>query len=87
MAFKLPGLGSGDKKPTSTDMASDLTTIMESSGTPKPRPSSRAATAGQPSAGSVLQSLTAVFILLVAVTIGLLVFQGRESAKLTSDTS
>ncbi len=83
MAFKLPGLGSGDKKPTSTDMASDLTTIMESSGTPKPRPSARAATAGQPSAGSGLQSLTAVFILLVAVTIGLLVFQGRESAKST----
>ena len=84
MAFKLPGLGSGDKKAASTDMASDLTTIMESSAAPKPRPSARAAASGQaPAASGGIQSLTVVFILLVALTIGLLVFQGRESARNT----
>nr|MBL8456275.1 type IV pili methyl-accepting chemotaxis transducer N-terminal domain-containing protein [Zoogloeaceae bacterium] len=84
MDSKLPGSGLGVKDTAQDAPASDLT-ILESDTTSKPaqpKPSPAA-----PAQGGRIQSLTALFVVLVAVTIGLLAYQARESARATAFVS
>jgi len=84
MDSKLPGSGLGVKDTAQDAPASDLT-ILESDTTCKPaqpKPSPAA-----PAQGGRIQSLTALFVVLVAVTIGLLAYQARESARATAFVS
>ena len=74
--------------PASTEMASDIT-VME--GTPSAaqgsKPKTEPKTTVISEGGSGLQGLTILFVLLLAATIGLLVYQGRESAQTTIHVS
>lgn len=84
MDSKLPGSGLGVKDTAQDAPASDLT-ILESDTASKPaqpKPSPAA-----PAQGGRIQSLTALFVVLVAVTIGLLAYQARESARATAFVS
>ncbi len=83
MAFKLSGKSLGNKKTSENETTSD-TTILE---TDSPAPAARA---DAPAAGETrpaserMRSLSVVFAILVLVTVGLLVYQGRQSANATT---
>lgn len=86
MDSKQAGPGLGDKNTEQGEPNSDLT-IIESNQAPRPAPAKATPSAPAPSAGGKIQTLVALFVVLVAVTIGLLVYQARESARTTAYVS
>lgn len=88
MDSKQPGLGLGDTNTEQDEPNSDLT-IIESNQAPRPTPAKAtpSATPTARSAGGKIQTLVVLFVVLVAVTIGLLVYQARESVRTTAYVS
>jgi len=86
MALKLPGLFSGKKKNQPAAPVSD-TTILEPRNNPLPPPNPAAAGEETRSARPVaerLRNLGALFAVLVLLTAGLLVYQGRQAGHATT---
>ncbi|AVZ78413.1 chemotaxis protein [Zoogloeaceae bacteirum Par-f-2] len=86
MALKLPGLFSGKKKNQPAAPVSD-TTILEPRNSPLPPPNQAAAGEETRSVRPVaerLRNLGALFAVLVLLTAGLLVYQGRQAGHATT---
>ncbi|AUL99192.1 chemotaxis protein [Rhodocyclaceae bacterium] len=86
MALKLPGLFSGKKKNQPAAPVSD-TTILEPRNSPLPPPNQAAASEETRSVRPVaerLRNLGALFAVLVLLTAGLLVYQGRQAGHATT---